>query len=138
MQMERPIAITVFLFACWISQGGLGVVVTAQQQRLRVAEEGTGTVVATKRGTTDDASGELLVGNRRPLYRIRKSDVLEIRFIFASDFDQTVSVRPDRFIDLRGFEEQYVEGMTELELRTAIRADYVLMRHDPAVTVAVK
>jgi len=34
MQMKRPIAITVFLFACWTSQGGLGVVVTAQEQRL--------------------------------------------------------------------------------------------------------
>jgi polysaccharide export outer membrane protein len=138
MQMKRPIAITVFLFACWISQGGLGVVVTAQEQRLRVAEEGTGTAVATKPGTTDGASGELLVGNRRPLYRIRKSDVLEIRFIFASDFDQTVSVRPDGFIDLRGLEERYVEGMTVPELRTAIRAAYAPMLHDPEVTLAVK
>src|SRR2546428_8113382 len=136
-QMKRPIAITTVLFACWISQGGLGVVVTAQEQRLRVAEEGAGTA-ATKPGTTDGASGELLVGNRRPLYRIRKSDVLEIRFIFASDFDQTVSVRPDGLIDLTGLEEQYVEGMTLPELRTAIRAAYAPMLHDPEVTVAVK
>jgi hypothetical protein len=70
MQMKRPIGITVILFACWISQGGLGVAATAQEQRLRVAEEGTGTAVATKPGTAGGASGELLVGNRRPLYRI--------------------------------------------------------------------
>src|SRR5438552_18480185 len=88
---------------------------------MMVVDEGTGTVVETKTGTTDEVSGELLVVNRRPLYRIRKSDVLEIRFIFASDFDQTVSVRPDGFIDLRGLEEQYVEGMTVPELRTGFR-----------------
>src|SRR5437016_14000614 len=105
MQMKRPIAITIFLFACWISQGGLGVVVTAQEQRLRVVEEGTGTTAATKPGIADGASGELLVGNRRRLYRIRKSDVLDIRFSFASQFDQTVSVRPDGYIDMIGLVE---------------------------------
>src|SRR2546430_17478567 len=104
MQMKRPIAITVFLFACWISQGGLGVVVTAQEQRLRVAEEGTGTTAATKPGIADGASGELLVGNRRPLYRIRNRDVLEIRVIFTTEFDQTISGWPDGFIDLKAFE----------------------------------
>src|SRR5437899_10836986 len=102
MQMKRPIELTVFLFACWISQGGLGVAATAQEHRLRVAEEGTGTAVATKPGTTDGASGELLVGNRGPLYRIRRSDVVELRLIFASDFSPTISVCPECFSTVKG------------------------------------
>ena len=136
--MKRPIASTVLLFACWILQNGLGVAAPPQEQRLRVAEEGTGAAATTKTGTTDGASGERLVGNRRPLYRIRKSDVLEVRFTFATDFDQTISVRPDGFVTLRGLEEQYVEGMTVPELRNAICAAYAPMLHDPEVTVAVK
>ena len=78
------------------------------------------------------------MGNRRPLYRLRKSDVIDIKFNFASEFDQTLSVQPDGFITLRGLDELYAEGLTVAELRDAIRQAYTTTLHDPEVTIALK
>jgi polysaccharide export outer membrane protein len=79
-----------------------------------------------------------LTGERRPLYRLRKSDVLEISFTFAPEFNQTVTVQPDGFIVLRGLEELYAEGATLVEVREAIATGYAGMLHDPEVTVVLK
>ena len=79
-----------------------------------------------------------LTGARRPLYRLRKSDVLGISFNFAPEFDQTVSVQPDGFITLKGLEELYVEGMSLHKLRETIRGAYAIMLHDPEVTIVLK
>jgi polysaccharide export outer membrane protein len=78
------------------------------------------------------------MGNRRPLYRLRKSDVIEIKFNFASEFDQTVSVQPDGFIPLKGLNEVYAQGMTVAELRNTIQQAYSGMLHEPEVTVGLK
>jgi len=64
------------------------------------------------------------MGNRRPLYRLRKSDVLEIKFNFTSEFDQTVSIQPDGFIPLKGLDQLYVQGMTVAELQNTVRDAY--------------
>lgn len=78
------------------------------------------------------------MGNRRPLYRLQKSDVLEIKFNFTPEFDQIISVQPDGFVSLRGVDELYVAGLTLAELRNAIREAYVPTLHDPEVTVTLK
>ena len=62
------------------------------------------------------------MGNRRPLYRLRKSDVIEIKLNFASEFNQTVSLQADGFIPLKGWDELYAQAMPEL--RRTIRQAY--------------
>ncbi|HVO80418.1 MAG TPA: polysaccharide biosynthesis/export family protein [Terriglobales bacterium] len=79
-----------------------------------------------------------MTGKRRPLYRLRKSDVLEISFTFVPEFNQTVTVKPDGFIALKGLEELYAEGATLAEVRDAIAAAYAATLHDPEITVVLK
>ena len=86
-----------------------------------------------------DGTGNPVLGrDRRPLYRLGKSDVLEVSLTFAPEFNQTVTVQPDGYITLKDAGHLYVEGMTAQELELAIRAAYSKLLHDPVVTVLLK
>jgi len=45
---------------------------------------------------------------RYPRYLLRESDVLQITFPLTPDFDQTVTIQPDGFINLRGVGDMYI------------------------------
>lgn len=135
--MKWLVTYTILAFAGCVVQPAV-VVSVAQDQRQRVATEKVGQAEATKPGIADGEMSPALTGARRPLYRLRKSDVLGIRFTFAPEFDQTVSVQPDGFITLKGLEDLYAEGMTLPELRETIRGAYAMMLHDPEVTIVLK
>jgi polysaccharide export outer membrane protein len=79
-----------------------------------------------------------LTGVRRPLYRLRKSDVVEVRFTFSPEFDQTLTVQPDGFILPKGIGEIAAEGLTISELRDSIRAAYSPTLRDPEVSVILR
>ena len=110
----------------------------AQEERSRVAIVNAGSTASTKPGTADGAWSPALTGERRPLYRLRKSDVLEVSFTFAPEFNQTVTVQPDGFIALKGLDELYAEGATLAEVRATIAAAYAATLHDPEITVVLK
>lgn len=112
-----------------------GSVAAVAQGQTKASTTSQGAAEATKSGIAGGASSPDEMGNRRPLYRLRKSDVIEIKFNFASEFDQTLSVQPDGFISLRGLDELYAEGLTVAELRAAIRQAYITTLHDPEVTI---
>jgi len=135
--MKHVLTYTVVAFACCVAPQAV-VISVAQEQGPRVVMEDAGPVETTKPGIADGEVSPALTGARRPLYRLRKSDVLGINFNFAPEFDQTVSVQPDGFITLKGLEELYVEGMTLHELRETIRGAYAIMLHDPEVTIVLK
>lgn len=124
-------------FACWVAPQAV-VMSVAQEQGPRVVSEDPGPTDTPKPGIADGEVSPALTGARRPLYRLRKSDVLGISFNFAPEFDQTVSVQPDGFITLKGLEELYVEGMSLRKLRETIRGAYAIMLHDPEVTLVLK
>jgi polysaccharide biosynthesis/export protein len=115
-----------------------GSVAAAAQEQTKASSTSQGAAEATKSGKADGASSPDEMGNRRPLYRLRKSDVIEIKFNFASEYDQLLSVQPDGFITLRGLDELYVEGLTLAELRSTVRQAYATTLHDPEVTIALK
>ncbi len=117
-------------------QAGSGAAVAQEQSKATSTSQGA--AEATKSGRADGASSPDEMGNRRPLYRLQKSDVLEIKFNFASEFDQTLSIQPDGFITPRGLDELYAEGLTVAELRSAISQAYAATLHDPEVTVTLK
>jgi len=86
-----------------------------------------------------DGKGNLqLGGERRPLYRISKSDVVEVSFTFTPEFNQTVTVQPDGRIALRGAGAVLAEGKTAEELEESIRMAYGGLLHEPEVTVTLK
>ena len=75
---------------------------------------------------------------RDPRYRVRKSDVIEVKFKFSPEFDQTLTVQPDGFVTLDEVGDLEVEDKTLPELREAIQLAYRGILHDPVITVSLK
>jgi len=71
-------------------------------------------------------------------YRLRKSDVIDVKFKLSPEFDQTVTVQPDGFITLDGAGDIKVEDKTVPELKEAIRRAYQGILHEPVITVSLK
>jgi polysaccharide export outer membrane protein len=76
-----------------------------------------------------------LTGARHPLYRLRESDTVEIKFTFSPEFDQTLTVLPDGFVSLKAAADTYAEGLTILELQDSVRSAYAPILRDPDVSV---
>jgi polysaccharide biosynthesis/export protein len=75
---------------------------------------------------------------RHPRYRVRKSDVIDVKFAFSPEFDQTVAVQPDGYVTLTAAGDVQVENKTPAEVAAAIRFAYRGILHEPVVTVALK
>ncbi len=115
----------------------------AQDPQPASADTNSGPVQTTKSGAADglgspDSWSPALTGERHPLYRLHKSDVLDIKFAFEPEFDQVVSVQPDGFIALKGLDEIYVEGMKLPELSKAVRDAYLSVLHDPEINIFLR
>jgi len=85
-------------------------------------------------GLGDPAFG----GQRHPLYRLSKSDTLELTFTFSPEFNQTLTVQPDGFVPLRGAGTLFVEDLTIPELQHAVAEAYRGFLHEPEVTITLK
>jgi polysaccharide biosynthesis/export protein len=99
--------------------------------------EGAGvTSTSAADGTRGPNNGSpTLTGARHPLYRLRKSDIVEIKFTFSPEFDQTVTVQPDGFVALKAIGGLFAEGSTISDLRDSVRSAYAATLHDPEVSV---
>jgi protein involved in polysaccharide export with SLBB domain len=74
------------------------------------------TNTSTADGTRGPNNGSpALTGARHPQYRLRKSDVVEIRFTFSPEFDQTATVLPDGFLGLKTVGDVFAEGLSVAE-----------------------
>jgi polysaccharide export outer membrane protein len=137
--MKRVLTSTVLGLACCYLMQQVVVVAVAQEIWQEVAIDNSGAAETTKPGVADGGvRSPVLTGERRPLYRLCKSDVVEISFVFSPEFNQTVSVQPDGFVPLQGVEQLYAEGMTLPQFREAVRGLYGGMLHDPELTVILK
>jgi len=127
--------IVILLAGCLMLQVSVVAAVHAQQP------ETTGEQVAAataKSGRADGTLSPALTEARRPLYRLCKSDVLEIGFTFSPEFNQTVTVQPDGYIALKGAQQVYAEGRTVPDLGAVVRQAYMGVLHDPEVSVTLK
>jgi polysaccharide export outer membrane protein len=127
----------VFALACCLSQRMVVEVAAGQSEPLAATQSVNGEHPSPQIG----ASGTpvpALTGERRPLYRLRKSDVIELDFTFSPEFNQTVSVQPDGCITLRGIPQIYAEGLTIPALAGQVREAYASTLNDPEVTAVLK
>jgi len=74
----------------------------------------------------------------RPEYHILPSDVIEVRFRYTPEFDQTVTVQPDGNIFLDVVGEIYVKGNTVEETRQAVLLKAGERLNQPEVTLVLK
>ncbi len=131
----------ILALACGLLSQAL--VVAAAQESSPGSTANSGPAQTTKSGTADGIGSPsswspALTGERHPLYRLHKSDVLDIKFAFEPEFDQTVSVQPDGFIALKGRDELYVEGLRIPELQEAILKAYLPVLRDPEINIFLK
>jgi polysaccharide biosynthesis/export protein len=85
-------------------------------------------------GMGDPAFG----GERHPLYRLSKSDTVDVNFTFSPDFNQTLTVQPDGFVALKGAGALLAEGLTVPQMQQAVAYAYRGFLHEPEVTVTLK
>jgi len=84
----------------------------------------------------DSYQADLMYANSR--YRLGVSDVISLRFPYAPEFNQTVSVEPDGLATLAGVGDLRIEGLTTPELVEAIQLAYSKILRDPTVIVELK
>jgi polysaccharide biosynthesis/export protein len=135
----RPYFLILLVIAgCLLTQSVLRVAVAQEVGLGAVTGVRPGAAATRTLGTAGDVLSLGLTGERRPLYKLQKSDVVEVSFTFAPEFNQTVSVQPDGYIFLRGAGALFVEGQTLPELSGAVRLAYARTLHDPEVNLSLK
>jgi len=93
---------------------------------------------AEKTGTADGQGNLLLGGQRHPLYRLQPSDVVEIDFVVAPEFNQTLTIQPDGYVMLKDAGMVEAQGLNMAEFSAAVQKAYRGYLHDPQVAVALK
>jgi polysaccharide biosynthesis/export protein len=71
-------------------------------------------------------------------YRLTHSDVLELRFPYVPEFDQTVTVQPDGYISLQGVGDLHVQGRSLPELKRMLADTYAEILKDPVINIVLK
>lgn len=110
---------------------------TAASRLTGTEAAGSRTEVA-KTGGADGLGNPLLGGMRRPLYRLRPSDVVEVSFTVAPEFNQSLTVQPDGYVMLKDAGLVEVQGLNLEEFGHAVEKAYTGYLHDPQAAVALK
>jgi polysaccharide export outer membrane protein len=110
----------------------------ASRLGLTGAAAGDRSTTAAKPGQADGLGNPSLGGERRPLYRLRASDVVEITFTVAPEFNQTLTVQPDGYVILKDAGLIDAQGLNLEEFSQAVQKAYTGYLHDPQVSVALK
>lgn len=139
----RDLAVVLFILQCCSAAFGqvgkdLGDGKETSQSGLTGAGAGSGSSTAAKPGRADGLGNPLLGGERRPLYRIRPSDVLEISFTVAPEFNQRLTVQPDGYVMLKDAGMVEVQGLNLEQFTAAVQKAYRGYLHDPEVAVSLK
>jgi polysaccharide biosynthesis/export protein len=73
-----------------------------------------------------------------PRYQIAIGDSFEISFRFTPEFNQTATVQPDGYINLRELPDMHVLGKTTPELAAMVQKAYSKILHDPVITIQLR
>jgi polysaccharide export outer membrane protein len=71
-------------------------------------------------------------------YRLTPSDVIELRFPYVPEFDQTVTVQPDGYVSLRVVGDIRVAGRTLPQFKEMLNEAYVDVLREPVINVILK
>jgi polysaccharide export outer membrane protein len=71
-------------------------------------------------------------------YRLSPSDVIEVKFPYVPEFDQTVTLQPDGYVSLRTIGDVRVQGRTLPEAQALISEKYAEILKNPTVNIVLK
>jgi len=140
----RFTAVTLLVFGCIsvvFAQGekaDLGGDMGTFRSGLTGAEAESSRATAAKPGGADGLGNPTLGGEHRPLYRLRPSDIVEVTFTVAPEFNQTLTVQPDGYVMLKDAGLVEAEGLNLAEFGQAVEKAYRGYLHDPQAAVALK
>jgi polysaccharide export outer membrane protein len=115
----------------------LGVAESLQGQE-RSGTDGSTNGAITQPGKAGGQGDPAFGGERHPLYRLSKSDTVDLNFTFSPDFNQTLTVQPDGFVALKGASTLFVEGLTVPQMQQAVASAYRSFLREPEITVTLK
>jgi len=95
-------------------------------------------MTAAKPGQADGTGNPQLGGERRPLYRLNRSDVVTLSFTLSPEFDQILTVQPDGYVFLKDAGLVLAYGLTLEDFRLAVKKAYTGYLHNPQVAVTLK
>jgi polysaccharide export outer membrane protein len=72
---------------------------------------------------------------RYPRYIIQRSDVLLLTFPLTPEFNQTVTVQPDGYVNLQNAGSVHVQGLTVPEMTETLQTAYTHVLHKPIINV---
>src|SRR5581483_3118720 len=87
-----------------------------------------------KTTTTDNGGYQ----ERNPRYQIQPGDVIEAMFDFSPEFNQTLAVQPDGYVNLRGVGDLHVAGLTVPQLTDNLKKAYSKILYQPALSLVLK
>ena len=70
-------------------------------------------------------------------YRINPGDVLDLRFPFVPELNQSLAVQPDGYVTLGEIGDRRVQGLTVAQVREEVREAYAAIVRDPVFTVVL-
>jgi polysaccharide export outer membrane protein len=73
-----------------------------------------------------------------PRYLVRSVDTLELTFQFSPQFNQTVSVQPDGYVNLKGIGEIHVAGLTVPQITESLKAAYGKFLREPEMFLVLR
>jgi len=143
--LPRLVAVAFLLLQCVSAasaQEATGKDLGGDKETSRSGLTGTGagasSTTAAMPGGADGQGNPLLGGERHPLYRLRPSDVVDISFTVAPEFNQTLTIQPDGYVMLKDAGMVEVEGLNLEEFAKVVQKAYQGYLHDPEVAVALK
>jgi polysaccharide biosynthesis/export protein len=101
------------------------------------AAEGAITTAANA-GQADGLGDPILGGDHHPLYRLHPTDVVEVTFTVAPEFNQRLTVQPDGYVMLKDAGLVQAEGLNVQQFREAVNKAYAGYLHDPQAAVVLK
>lgn len=71
-------------------------------------------------------------------YQLTPSDVIELRFPYVPEFDQTVTVQPDGYVSLRVVGDLRVAGRTLSQVKQMLKEAYADVLREPVINVILR
>jgi polysaccharide export outer membrane protein len=94
--------------------------------------------IGTTQATVQNPPLNASLKQRQEIYHIHPGDILDIKFSFASDFDQTVTVQPDGDINILSLGAIRSAGHSVPELRHILTEAYASILQNAELTVDLK
>jgi polysaccharide export outer membrane protein len=88
--------------------------------------------------TDEPRNGSPALQQRDARYQLCPGDIFDIAFPFTPEFNQSVTIQPDGYIELTGVGNMAVAGKTVPEVTELLKATYSTILHDPVVNIVLK